>query len=454
MSKEKSRSNRGSKSVIKTSPEPTAPKVSLSPVEMLKPHPNNARKHRRAQISGIAESIGAFQFNTPIVIDGKNQILKGHGTLEAAKYLGYQRVPTIKIEHLTDAQARAYMLADNKLCDRSSWDEPKLALELQELSDLAQDFDITATGFEHPEIDLRIQSLDTDDKDADDDFDTSKKQPVVCLGDLWSLENHKICCGDSRQGDCYSNLLGDQTASAVFTDPPYNVPINGHVRVKSDHGHREFLECSGEKSASEFEEFLSVTFKHMAKWTAAGGIIYSCMDWRHTEAIQVAGRDSNLKLLNLCVWVKTNGGMGSFYRSQHELVFVFGNGNSPHINNIQLGRFGRNRSNVWHCAGANSFSRSRGYDDFDSHPTVKPVRLVAEALTDSTHRGDLILDPFLGSGSTLIAAERTGRKCFGIELDPAHVETAINRWQMLTKKKAVNQNGQTLVELRAHIDPA
>ena len=419
----------------------------LSRVDALKEHPANPRKHSRTQVRAIADSIRTFGFNGSIVIDGNNRVLAGHGRLEAARLLGLTVVPTICIPHLSDAQARAYMLADNKLTDRSSWDDNKLAIELKALLDI--DLDLTeATGFEMAEIDLRIQSLELDDIDRADEFKAPESPPVAAIGDIWTLGRHRIYCGSALNAESYESVLGHLKCSAVFTDPPYNVRINGHVRGNGAVSHREFPMASGEMTASEFQTFLSESLALAAANTFEGSLIYACMDWRGLEPMMAAARTNALEQLNLCVWVKTNGGMGSFYRSRHELIFVFRHGKAPHTNNVQLGRFGRNRTNVWNYAGANSFARGKKSEAFDCHPTVKPIRLVEDALLDCTKRGDAVLDPFLGSGTTLLAAERTGRKCLGIELDPVHVETAIRRWEAMTGEIAKNQDSFSLSELK------
>jgi DNA modification methylase len=219
----------------------------------------------------------------------------------------------------------------------------------------------------------------------------------------------------------------------VFVDPPYNVAINGHVSGNGAIRHREFQMACGEMTEFEFVSFLTTIMKLLARYSAGGSIHFVCMDWRHMGELIAAGREVYESLLNLCIWVKNTGGMGSLYRSRHELVFVFKNGKGRHKNNVQLGRFGRNRTNVWEYAGINALSRSGDEGNLlQLHPTVKPVALIADALLDCSSRGDVVLDAFLGSGSTLIAAERTGRSCCGIEIDPLYVDASIKRWQRYT----------------------
>jgi DNA modification methylase len=416
----------------------------------LKPDPRNPRKHDRVQIRAIARSIEAFGFNAPILIDKHKQIIAGHGRLEAAKLNGYTYAPVICLEHLTEAQARAYMLADNKLTDRSSWDEAALAVHLKELSELALDFDIEAIGFELPEIDFRIQSLDiTEDTDRADEFDAAGGPAVSRIGDLWLLNDHRLYCGSALDPAAYDTLLGTEKAAAVFTDPPYNVKVDGHVCGSGGIKHREFAMASGEMTADEFTCFLNKTLELSGAHAAGGAIIYACMDWRHMGEILAAGRAAGFDLLNLCVWVKSNGGMGSLYRSRHELVFVFRNGKEGHLNNVQLGRFGRNRTNVWNYAGANSFPRKGQRNALDLHPTVKPIVMVSDAILDSTKRNDIVLDPYCGSGTTLLAAGRTGRRGYGIEIDPLYVDTTIARWERMTGNQARHATGQTFADIKA-----
>jgi len=415
----------------------------------LVPDPHNPRKHRPTQIRAIARSIEAFGFNAPILVDKTNKIVAGHGRYEAALLLGVDKVPIISLDHLTEIQARAYLLADNKLSDRSTWDDNKLAIQLKELSDLVLDFDIEAIGFEPPEIDFRIQSLDSALEDADDRFELATGPVVSRTGDLWLLGSHRLYCGNALDATSYDALSNGEKAAAAITDAPYNVRIDGHVSGNGRITHREFAMASGEMSEAEFADFLHQTFQRIIAYCRDGALIYSFMDWRHMAEILAAGRAANLDLLNLCVWAKTNGGMGSLYRSRHELVFVFKSGEDPHTNNIQLGRFGRNRSNVWNYPGANSFARNSSKKQLESHPTVKPIALVADAMLDCTKRSDIVIDPYLGSGTTILAAERTGRRCHGIEIDGRYVDTAIKRWERLTKQEAKDIHGRTFAQTRS-----
>ncbi len=425
--------------------ETLGPELSIvqQPVGSLKANPRNARTHSKSQIRQIAKSMQVFGITNPILVDKNNTILAGHGRWKAAKQLGLSSVPTIRLENLTPDQIRAYVIADNRLAEKAGWDNSILAIEFQDLLTLDLDFDITTTGFEIPEIDFFLSppTLPTKQPDPDDAFEVSDSPKAITQpGDVWQLgRRHRIVCANSLLQESYTTLMGAKRAAVVFTDPPYNVPIHGHAGGNGAVQHREFLMGSGELNDPEFDTFLNTCLGCMARFSKPGSVHYISMDWRHMGELLAAGRAAYGSFLNLCVWVKNNGGMGSFYRSRHELVFVFRNGKSQHRNNVQLGRFGRNRTNVWEYPGVNTLSKQGDEGNLLAlHPTVKPVAMIAEALLDCSARGDVVLDPFLGSGSTLIAAERTGRCCYGIELDPIYVDTAIQRWQRHTGDHAIH----------------
>jgi len=413
--------------------------IAYTAIECLRSNNRNARIHSRHQIRQIADSMRTFGFTNPVLLDRTNTILAGHGRVAAAKLLGMSEVPTIKLENLSPDQVRAYIIADNRLAEKAGWDKEVLAIELQNLLTIDSDFDVTITGFDIPEIDL-ILTAPEDKPDPDDDFQiTETLEPVTRSGDVWQLGRHRIICGNSLEQHSFSKLLGNKRAGVVFVDPPYNVAIDGNVSGKGTVRHREFKMASGEMSEFEFISFLSSSLRLLARNSASGSVHFVCIDWRHMGELLSAGRQVYESLLNICIWVKDNGGMGSFYRSRHELVFVYRNGKTQHQNNIQLGRYGRNRTNVWEYPSVNTLSKVSDEGNLLAlHPTVKPVALVADALLDCSARGDAVLDAFLGSGSTLIAAERTGRSCYGIELDAVYVDTAIKRWQRYTGDRAVH----------------
>ena len=411
------------------------------PLGDLRLDPKNPRAHSDKQVRQIANSIEAFGFNVPILIDRQLQVIAGHGRVLASKLLGLAEVPTICLEHLTETQRRAFMIADNRLTENSTWDERLLGEQLKILSEAELDFSLEITGFEMAEIDLYIEGLESaDEGDAADALpQASSSIHVSRPGDVWLLGKHRVFCGDSLHPESYFSLMQGVLAAAIFTDPPYNVPIDGHVSGLGKAQHREFAMAAGEMSSEEFTQFLSKALGHAAEHSVEGSIHYVAMDWRHMTELLAAGREVYSELKNLCVWAKDNAGMGSFYRSQHELIFVFKHGTESHRNNVQLGQFGRYRTNVWNYPGANSFSRCSPEGNLLSlHPTVKPVALIADALLDSTARSQIVLDPFLGSGTTIIAAERTGRICYGLELDPQYVDIIVRRWQAFTGKEGLH----------------
>jgi DNA modification methylase len=423
--------------------------ITYRKIAELTSNPRNSRTHSKRQIRQIADSIKAFGFTNPILLDRSNTIVAGHGRVRAAELLRLSEVPTIRLENLSADQVRAYVIADNRLAEKAGWDKSILAIELQNLLTIDSDFDVTITGFEIPEIDLLL-TTDHGKADPDDDYEITKiGEAVTRPGDLWQLGRHRLLCGSAIEQASFSQLLGNRRANVVFVDPPYNVAIDGNVSGNGSIRHREFGMASGEMGEFEFITFLATSLRLLARSSAAGSVHFVCMDWRHMSELLSAGRQVYESLLNVCVWVKNNGGMGSFYRSRHELVFVFKNGTPQHRNNVQLGRFGRNRTNVWEYPSVNTLSKiSEEGNLLAMHPTVKPVALVADALLDCSARGDVVVDAFLGSGSTLIAAERTGRVCYGIELDAAYVDTAIRRWQRYTGERAVHAiSGKTFDDI-------
>ena len=433
-------------------------KIADTPVRELQPYPNNARTHSRKQVRQIANSIKKFGFCNPVLIDDSKRIIAGHGRVEAAKLLGIDTVPTCQLSHLSDTDKRAYVLADNRLAERAGWDKELLAIELQGLIEL--DVDIELTGFETAEVDLILEEArEATGAECGPEDEAPEPTPgpaVTQTGDLWLLGAHRLLCGDSREQAAYDHLLEGAKAEFVFTDPPYDVAIDGNVCGLGRVRHREFAMGSGEMSEAEFSAFLQTIFSRLAENTVDGSIHQICMDWRHIWEMLGAGRAVYSELKNLCVWNKTNAGMGSFYRSKHELVFVWKSGAAPHINNFELGQHGRHRTNVWDFPGVNTMRPGR-LEELAMHPTVKPVALVADAVKDCSRRGGLVLDPFCGSGTILIAAERTGRKARALEIDPAYVDVAVRRWQAFTGKYAVLAgSGETFetVEERRRAKPA
>jgi DNA modification methylase len=407
------------------------------------------RKYSKRQIVVLKASVSEYGFIRPILTDGDRRIIAGHGAWLAAKELGLSSVPIVVAQHLTPEQARLYAMMDNKSAELSAWNGDLLTKELRELLDLdlsgVLDLNIELSGFATAEIDKLLEvSLGEDGDSVPDVEPVAITQPgyLYMLGD-----NHKLLCGNALEEESYVRLLGEERAQMVFADAPYNVKIGGNVSGLGKVRHREFAMASGEMSPEQFIGFLTTGFNNLARFSVDGSIHFQCIDWKHIEEMMAAGRAAYSELKNFCVWIKENAGMGSFYRSQHELVLVWKSGKAPHINNFGLGETGRWRSNAWNYAGCNSFGKDRD-EALASHPTVKPQGLVADAIRDCSKRGGIVLDPFGGSGTTLIAAEMTGRKARLIELDPLYCDVIVRRWQKRTGKRAIEvESGMSFDEL-------
>lgn len=423
--------------------------VSL-PIEKLKQNAKNSRRHPDEQVALIAANIDKVGFNVPIIIDETDTILSGHGRLAAARSLGLKVVPTIRLEHLDELQKRAFVIAENRLSQLAEWDEKVLSRELDDLLkiDDTLNFDVEIIGFDTAEIDQLLQTDETDTQAPEPAPPEPDSEPVSRTGDMWLLDKHRLICGDAFERSTHARLFDGATAQMVFTDPPYNVQIDQNVSGGGRIRHREFAMASGELSPEEFSAFLSKFLRSTVRHTADGAILFVCMDWRHADVLSQAGRHEGLELKNICVWVKPNAGMGSFYRSQHEFVLVFKNGTAKHINNFGLGGGGRYRPNVWRYAGVNSWGAER-MQQLAMHPTVKPVAMIADAIRDCSRRGGIIFDPFAGSGSTIIAADRTGRRAYALEIDPIYVDVAVRRWESETGKRALlADDGRSFSEIQ------
>lgn len=408
--------------------------VELRPIGTLKPAARNARRHSERQIEQVASSIRQFGFTNPVIIDADGTIVAGHARFEAARLLGIEDVPTLAIAYLTPAELRAYRLADNKIAANADWDPENLKIELEELSLTDLPFDLEITGFSTTEIDLALDASPADAKLEETPVLDRREVTGVERGDLWLLGSHRLLCGDSRDPNAFAQLMDSATARMVFSDPPFNVKVDGHVGGLGQTKHAEFAMGSGEMSRVEFTAFLHTVFSNAAAVSQDGAIHYQCMDWRHMGEMLEAGHGMYSSLQNLCIWAKDNGGMGSFYRSQHELVFVWKVGEAPHLNTVQLGKNGRYRTNVWNYRGA---TKTGADAELAMHPTVKPVTMIMDAIKDTSKRGEIVLDPFGGSGSTLIAAHKTGRHARLIEYEPKYCAVTIRRWQKLAKAEAV-----------------
>jgi len=423
----------------------------LSP-SSLEPAKRNARAHNKAQEEAVANSVLHFGVIKPVVIDEGNRIVAGHAVWRAAKKLGLRRIPVIRVSHLSETELRAYALADNQIATKSAWDLEILSLELGELELALPEIglDLSITGFEPAEVDAVFDTLAENTADpADEALEPVEGPAVSSPGALFELGRHRLLVGDARDDAAFARLMTGEVADMGIHDPPYNVRIQGNVGGRGRIKRREFACASGEMTGAEFEAFLKDTLGLCADHSIDGAIHYVFIDWRHVAELMTAGTAVFDELKNMCVWVKNNAGQGSFYRSEHELVFVFKHGQAPHLNNFGLGGGGRNRSNVWRYAGVNTFRAGR-MDELKMHPTVKPVVMIADAMRDCSRRGSVVLDAFAGSGTTIIAAEQTGRRAFCMEIDPHYADVAIRRWQALTKRDAILEStGQTFDELAA-----
>lgn len=425
-----------------------SPKAELRPVGALREASRNARTHSEKQIEQIASSIRQFGFLSPILVDDEGGVVAGHGRLAAARLLGLEDVPVMVLSNLTEAELRAYALADNRIAQNAGWDEDILRIEFEELHALELPFELEITGFSTTEIDLITAPATAADEKLEKVPELERRAtPGVGRGDIWLLGKHRLLCGDSREPESFARLMGEEKARMVFSDPPYNVRIDGHVGGLGKIRHPEFAMATGEMGEAEFTGFLETVFRNAADVSIDGAIHYQCMDWRHMGEMLKAGHAVYSGLVNLCVWAKDNGGMGSFYRSRHELVFVWKHGTEPHLNTVELGKNGRYRTNVWNYRGA---TKTGSDAELAMHPTVKPVPMIMDAIKDTSKRGEIVLDPFGGSGSTLIAAEKTKRRARLIEYEPRYCEMSIRRWQELTGKDAtIEATGETFADVHA-----
>ena len=432
----------------------------MMPVEQIRTNPRNARTHAANQIRKLGRAMKNLGFGSPLLVDETNMLIAGHARLQAAKAERIAEVPVVRLMGLSAAKKRALMLAENRIAEQAGWDREVLSIELPELMEslVAEGLDIGLTGFEPPTIEQILGDFEEDATDPADQIPAAwrKRPAVTAVGDLWQLGRHRLKCGDARVRPDLADLMQGKSAAMAFLDPPYNLKI-GEVVGRGRTKHAEFAMASGEMSRGEFLSFLAATLANAKDVSLNGAVHFVCMDWRHVDQLLSVGDDVYDVRLNLVVWVKSNAGQGSFYRSQHELIAVFRVGDRPHLNTIELGRHGRSRSNVWHYSGVNAFRAGR-LDELKAHPTAKPVALIADAIKDCTRRRDIVLDSFAGSGSTILAAERVGRCAYGLEIEPRYVDVAIRRWQAFTRKDAVHvPSGQTFEDRSAghesRIDP-
>lgn len=414
--------------------------IELVPIKDLRIPSRRLRSASEAQVEALMKIIREIGFVVPLVTDEKRYVWSGIVRLKAARRLGLTIVPTVQLNGLTEAQKRAFRLADNKLPEKAKWDRKALALELPELTPLLieQGLDISITGFSAVEIDQIRFDFEQRVANPSDTIEARwlSQSPISRRGDVYRLGDHVLCCGDARNGELVRRLVGNRLVAMAFLDPPYNVRIRdtlGRGKVK----HSEFAMASGEMTRQEYIGFLEQALRVAASVSLPSAVHYVCIDWKHVDALIKAGRGAYFRMLNLAVWVKSNAGQGSFYRSQHELIGIFRVGGERHINNIELGRHGRSRSNVWSYPGVSGFRAGR-MNDLHAHPTIKPTMMVCDAIKDCTQLDDTVLDTFCGSGTTILAAERVGRRAVAVETEPRFVDLAIRRWQDYSGKDAIH----------------
>ena len=421
-------------------------KIIIRLIADLKEREGNPRLHNRKQLKAISASIGRFGITNPILVDQHGVIVAGHGRVRAARELGITEVPTLCLSHLTPAELNAYVIADNRTAELATWDRELLAESIASIEKLDPSFDISITGFECEEIDL-LRDYRSGKKAAKEvEIPRPSTLAISRVGDIWEIDGrHQVLCADATDPASYALLLPGERVDLMISDPPWNCPINGHVSRGGRH--REFVAAAGELTREEFARFLSAFMVAAVRHSRSGSVHYIFTDWRILQDLLTIGEGHYDQLLNLAVWVKSNAGLGSFLRSQHELVAIFKKGKRSPINNVNLGASGRHRTNVWQHPGANTFGPDRD-EALAMHPTVKPTAMIAEAIKETSHKNDLVLDPFGGSGTTLIACQQTERRARIMELDPLYVDVIIKRAEREGMKVVHSASRQSLAEVQ------
>jgi DNA modification methylase len=418
----------------------------------VKPNPRNSHRHSQEQIEKLARNISIFGFLIPIVTNSRGEIICGHARYAAAELAGIREVPTILVEHLSPEQLQAFGIAENRLVSMD-WDDPQLAVQLKEISGLDLGLTLEDLGFETPQLDALMVDVNgprSQTPDPADALPPITEETVTKLGDLWELGPHRLYCGDAKEEESYSVLMGRKRAAMVFSDPPWNIAVEGNISGLGRVKHKNFIQGSGELSPLEYLEFLTKSFTLLAKHSTDGSLHYLCSGAKQIGAFLAAGAKTYSQFLNLIVWDKGVGAMGGLYRHACEFILLFKNGIGRSRNNVVLGRYGRNRTTVWRYPGMASFARAKDEGNLlAEHPTSKPRRLVSDAILDCTARGDVVLDAFAGSGTLLVAAESVGRVGFAIELDPRFVDVSVRRWQRFTGQQATHAaSGRSFDELQ------
>lgn len=426
-------------------------KIAMRPVSELHIPNDNPRKYTEEEAMRTAAALREIGCFLTVLVGKNSRVLAGELVVKAAMLLGAPQVPTIELAELSEPQAEALRIAHSQLNTYGRWDNVTLANKIDYLVEF--NFNTDSLGFKSGELDLIInppgEAAPTEQEEVPEPL---AGLAVTKPGDVVILGQHRLICASALEPATYQKLMTAEKAILIFTDPPFNVKIDGHVCGNGKIRHREFAMAAGEMTEDEFITFLSQVIMLMCQYSTNGSIHYICMDWRHIGDLLEAARQHYTEYKQLIVWNKDVGGQGACYRSKHELIGMFKNGTDKYINNFGLGETGRYRTNVWDYPGVNSMRGGRR-DELAWHPTVKPLALVVDALLDCSNPGNIVLDPFMGSGTTLIAAEKTGRVCRGCELDPLYVDVAVRRWQALTGKKAVFEgSGLTFDEVAARLE--
>lgn len=422
----------------------------MRPVNALNVSRTRSRETTPEILEGVIRSFKRYGIILPVVIDRHDVIIQGHAMWEAAQALGIEKLECRVVDHLDELEREALSLALNRIGELGKFDLEKLRDQMIRIE--SHGIELLSTGFTLPQIDqimigvAQVQVVEGQVDEREENYACSE-QIVSQIGDLYTLGSHTLLCGDATDAASYRRVLGDSNADAVFTDPPYGCKIEGFVSGLGKHKHKDFVQFAGKETDEEFSLFLLKLLRHCRESTSAGAVIFACMDWRQIDRLLIAGREAGLERINVAVWNKGSGGMGGLYRSAQEFIAVFCNGKSPAVNNVELGVYGRDRTNVWTYPGANR-KGSTAESALADHPTPKPVELVVDALLDVTERDALVLDPFIGSGTLFVACEQSGRRGAGIELDPKYVDSSIRRWERVTGKRAVHvDTGLTFAEL-------
>lgn len=420
------------------------------PIEKAIFYDDNPRLHPERQITMIEASIRKFDMVNPILVTPNNEIIAGHGRVIAARRLGMKSIPAIMLPHLSEAEVKAFRVADNAIALKGEWSIELLAQEIELVASLDLDFDPIEIGMETGEIDFLISSTKqkaTTQLPPALVAEPDRSTPAIArIGDVFTIGRHIIVCGNSIDPKVYHSAMGSRLADAVISDMPWNLPakaISGLGAIK----HRDFLMAAGEMSAPEFAAFTETVLSNQAMFAKPGALCFQFINWRSVDVVIAGGKKNVGDLVNICVWVKPSGGMGSLWRSRHELVCVFRVQGGKSKNNVELGKHGRNRSNVWEYASPSGFGPER--QKLKLHPTCKNEKMIGDAIMDCTDRNDLILDAFLGSGTTILAAHETGRIGVGIELDPYYVDLAVGRISVATGETAIHTDGRSFDQLRA-----